>query len=169
MSETPPDTGVGPDEPAATPRSARRNRRLAIVGALALVLGSGTVLLGITTSGSRSGTLATAATRVNASMSCMRSLDSNNYPNVYLDWTIPTGTARGTTFRVFVKTSTPTYADTTARASKEYTSSYPSTSMEVDYTAANTSQTYVLTWGRTSSTGTDDKYDEFLCPKSGNS
>ena len=164
MSETPPDTGMGPDEPAASPRSARRNRRLAIVGALALVLVAGAVLVGVTTSGSRSGTLAATATRVNASMSCMRSLDSNNYPNVYLDWTIPTGTARGTTFRVFLKTTTPTYADTSAKASKQFTTTYPSTSMEVEYTAANANQTYVLTWGRTSSTGADDKYDEFLCP-----
>lgn len=163
MSETPPDTGMGPDEPAASPRSARRNRRLAVVGALALVLVAGAVLVGVTTSGSRSGTLAAAAARVSTSMSCSRSLDSNNNESVFLSWTIPPGTARGTTFRVFLKTTTPTYADTTARASREYTATYPSTSMEVEYVATNTNQTYVLTWGRTSPTGTDDKYDELFC------
>jgi len=55
MTDTPLDTGMGPDVPATTTRSTRRTRRLAIIGALALVLIAGTVLVGAQVTGSRSG------------------------------------------------------------------------------------------------------------------
>ena len=135
------------------------------MGALALVLVAGAVLVGVTTSGSRSGSLSTTATKVSALKSCSRSLNSDNMPNVYLSWNIPADTPRGTTFRVFLKSTSPTYPDTSAKASKQFTTTYPSSSMEVEYTAANADQTYVLTWGRSSSAGVDDKYDEFFCAK----
>ena len=55
MTATPNDTGMGPEAPATTTRSSRRTRRLAIVGALALVLVAGAVLVGVKTTGARSG------------------------------------------------------------------------------------------------------------------
>ena len=55
MTDTQPDTGMGPETPATSTRSNRRTRRLAIIGALALVLVAGAVLVGVKTTGGRSG------------------------------------------------------------------------------------------------------------------
>ncbi len=52
MADTQPGTGMGPETPATT---TRRTRRLALIGALALVLVAGAVLIGVSTSGARSG------------------------------------------------------------------------------------------------------------------
>ena len=59
MTAIPNDTGMGPEAPATATRSIRRTRRLAIVGALALVLVAGAVLVGVKTTGARSGATAT--------------------------------------------------------------------------------------------------------------
>lgn len=55
MTDTPNATGMGPDVPATATRSTRRTRRLAIIGALAIVLIAGAVLVGARVTGSRSG------------------------------------------------------------------------------------------------------------------
>ena len=62
MADTSHDRGMGADEPPA--RSARHTRRLAIVGALALVLVAGAVLVGVKTTGSRSGALTSSSATV---------------------------------------------------------------------------------------------------------
>ena len=62
MTATPPSTGMEADTPATTTRSTRRTRRLAIIGALALVLVAGAVLVGVKTTGARSGASYTGAT-----------------------------------------------------------------------------------------------------------
>lgn len=54
-------TGMGPDAPATATRSSRRSRRLAIVGALALVLVAGAVFVGVKTTGARGGYIAGAS------------------------------------------------------------------------------------------------------------
>ena len=64
MTAAPHDNGMGSDEPPA--RSARHTRRLAIVGALALVLVAGAVLVGVKTTGARSGALSST----NATVTC---------------------------------------------------------------------------------------------------
>ena len=56
MADTSSDAGMGPDVPATTTRSTRRTRRLAIIGAVALVVVAGAVLGGAQVTGSRSGT-----------------------------------------------------------------------------------------------------------------
>ena len=55
MSATPPDSDMGPDAPTTSTRSHRRTRNLTIIGALALVLVAGAVLVGVRTTGARSG------------------------------------------------------------------------------------------------------------------
>jgi len=65
MTDTPNSTGMGTDEPTGN-RSTRRTRRLAIVGALALVLVAGAVLVGVKTTGARSGALSST----NATVTC---------------------------------------------------------------------------------------------------
>lgn len=62
MTVTPPSTGMGPEVPATTTRSTRRTRRLTIIGALALALVAGAVLVGVGTTGARSGASYTGAT-----------------------------------------------------------------------------------------------------------
>lgn len=57
MTATSPDNDMGPDTPSSSARSTRRTRRLAIIGALALVIVAGAVLVGVKTTGARSGTL----------------------------------------------------------------------------------------------------------------
>ena len=59
MTDTPPDTGMGPETPVTTARSTRRTRRLAIIGVLALVLIAGAVFVGAQVTGSRSGATTT--------------------------------------------------------------------------------------------------------------
>ena len=54
-------TGMGPDAPATATRSSRRSRRLAIVGALALVIVAGAVFVGVKTTGARGGYIAGAS------------------------------------------------------------------------------------------------------------
>jgi len=66
MSETPASEGMGPEESMGSSRSHHRNRKLVIIGAIALVLVAGTALAGSLTSGSRSG----AATTVGSGDSC---------------------------------------------------------------------------------------------------
>ena len=62
MTATPPDTGMGPETPASTTRSTRSTRRLAIIGALAIALVAGAALVGVRTTGARSGASYTGAT-----------------------------------------------------------------------------------------------------------
>ena len=59
MTDAPNDTGMGSDVPATTTRSTRRTRRLTVIGALALVLVAGAVLVGAKASGARSGATVT--------------------------------------------------------------------------------------------------------------
>ncbi|MEI6372562.1 MAG: hypothetical protein WCP26_02160 [Actinomycetes bacterium] len=66
MTDSSDDRGMGTDEPATANRSTRRTRRLAIVGALALVLVAGAVLVGVKTTGARSGALSST----NATVTC---------------------------------------------------------------------------------------------------
>ncbi len=61
MSATPPDNDMGPDAPTTSTRSHRRTRNLTIIGALALVLVAGAVLVGVRTTGARSGALTCSA------------------------------------------------------------------------------------------------------------
>jgi len=61
MTDTSNGTGMGPQTPATTTRSSRRTRRIAIISTLALVLVAGAVLVGVKTTGARSGAL-TAST-----------------------------------------------------------------------------------------------------------
>jgi len=58
MTDTLNESGLGPETPASARRSTRRTRRVAIIGALALVLVAGAVLVGVTTSGARGGYIA---------------------------------------------------------------------------------------------------------------
>jgi len=91
MTETPPDTGMGAEAPATTTRSTRRTRRLAIIGALALVLIAGAVLVGTKVTGSRSGTVSTGAY---GTVTCTRgSTTTYKYSTAY---TPKTGTVRFT-------------------------------------------------------------------------
>ena len=62
MTDIQPDTGMGPETPATSTRSNRRTRRLAIVGALALVLVAGALLVGVKTTGGGSGAIYSGAT-----------------------------------------------------------------------------------------------------------
>ena len=57
MTDAPNDTGMVSDVPATTTPSTRRTRRLTVIGALALVLVAGAVLVGAKASGARSGSL----------------------------------------------------------------------------------------------------------------
>ncbi|MCX6460627.1 MAG: hypothetical protein NTZ03_09995 [Actinobacteria bacterium] len=78
MTETSSDNDMGPDTPASPARSTRRTRRLAIIGALALVLVAGAVLVGVKTTGARSGAL------VNKIVCSPRATSTNT---VTLTWT----------------------------------------------------------------------------------
>ncbi|MCX6459146.1 MAG: hypothetical protein NTZ03_02435 [Actinobacteria bacterium] len=64
MSATPHDNDMGPDAPITSTRSHRRTRNLTIIGALALVLVAGAVLVGVRTTGARSGALCSTACAV---------------------------------------------------------------------------------------------------------
>ena len=64
MTDTSHDHGMGSDEP--TTHSGRHTRRLAIVGVLAIVLVAGAVLVGVKSTGARSG----ATTSTNATVTC---------------------------------------------------------------------------------------------------
>ena len=64
MTDTSHDHGMGADE--STTHSGRHTRRLAIVGVLALVLVAGAVLVGVKSTGARSG----ATTSTNVTVTC---------------------------------------------------------------------------------------------------
>jgi len=170
MTATPPDTGMGPATPSVSTRSTRRTRRLAIVGALALVLVAGAVLVGVTTTGARSGTLSTAATKVNTSLTCSRSWrmeydEDYNHPLQQLWWTIPSGTPTGTTFNAYQRTGTsPPYTYSATSGSWTTTSSVTFGAIEFEVSLGKPASTYVITWGA-SSTG-DLYYSEVSCPAS---
>ena len=77
MTDAPNDTGMGSDVPATTTRSTRRTRRLTVIGALALVLVAGAVLMGAKASGARSG----AYTQVLIGVKCVTpGLTNGVYP-----------------------------------------------------------------------------------------
>ncbi len=76
MAETPPDTSMGPETPATTARSSRRTRRVAIIGALALVLVAGAVLVGAQVTGSRAGA---TTTDVIGTVSCAPATGSTTF------------------------------------------------------------------------------------------
>ena len=59
--DTDPDTGMGSDVPPDSTRVTPRARRMAIIGVIALVLVAGAVVVGVRTTGARSGALTTAA------------------------------------------------------------------------------------------------------------
>ena len=163
MTATPPENGMGPEAPVATARSARRTRRLAIIGALALVLVAGAVLVGVTATGSRSGTLSTQATKVDTKMWCSRSYrmefeEDYRFPNVWLVWTIPSGTTAGTAFSAYQRTGTsPNFTYSALLGSTALSS------INFDVATHQTGQTYVITWGRATPTVEDTKYSEVWC------
>jgi len=73
-------------EPTAS-RSSRRNRRMVLIGALALVLVAGVVLVGVQINGARSGALVGAITCVNS---------DNGDSNQSVSWTDDADTTGGT-------------------------------------------------------------------------
>jgi hypothetical protein len=170
MTATPPDTGMGPETPFVTTRSIRRTRRLTIVGALALVLVAGAVLVGVTTTGARSGSLSSTATKVNTSLTCSRSWrmedeEDYNHPLQQLWWTIPSGTPAGTTFSAYQRTGTsPTYTYSATLGSWKTNPSVTFGAIEIEVPTGTPASTYVITWGA-SSTG-DLYFSEVLCPAS---
>jgi len=173
MTATPPDTGMGPATPAVSTRSTRRTRRLAIVGALALVLVAGAVLVGVTTTGARSGLLSSTATKVNTGLYCFRSYNADysgdtGDPTVWLAWKLPSDAPDNTIYRAYQRTNSLapfTYSDELGRAQKSDLARMADGSIPIDFSVTDTSaQTYVITWGA-SSTG-DLYYSEVSCPAS---
>ena len=174
MTATPPDTGMGPETPSVTTRSIRRTRRLTIVGVLALVLVAGAVLVGVTTTGARSGSLSTEATKVNTSLYCFRSYNADyagdtGDPTVWLAWKLPSDAPVDTVYRAYQRTNSLapfTYSGELGRAQKSDLARLADGSIAIDFSVTDTSaQTYVITWGRATQTGEDTKYSEVLCQK----
>ncbi len=165
MADAPADTGTGPDVPAATTttRSTRRTRRLAIIGALALVLVASAVLVGVKTTGARSGTVSTGATKsASVTLSCYRysTNASSSYPtNIQLSWSaLPSGS------------STPTVWERQGVAGNF---TYVSPGTNINYYPTNAlfvvpngnGRTLVVTWRPAGTTGDDTTYAELWCPK----
>ena len=161
MADTSHDRGMGADEPPA--RSARHTRRLAIVGALALVLVAGAVLVGVKTTGARSGTVSTGATKsASVTLSCYRysTNASSSYPtNIQLSWSaLPSGS------------STPTVWERQGVAGNF---TYVSPGTNINYYPTNAlfvvpngnGRTLVVTWRPAGTTGDDTTYAELWCPK----
>ena len=172
MTATPPETGMGPEAPMATARSARRTRRLAIIGALALVLVAGAVLVGVTATGPRSGTLATQATKVSTSLYCFRSYNAEyagdtSTPAVWLAWKFPAGTPSTTTYRAYQRTGTSpnfVYGGELASTVQSSAAKMADGSIAVGFESPDTTaQTFVITWGRTTPTGDDTYFSEAPC------
>ena len=170
MTATPPDNGMGPETPSGTTRSTRRTRRLTIVGVLALVLVAGAVLVGVTTTGARSGKLSTVATKVNTGLTCSRNWrmeyeEDYNHPLQELWWTIPNGTPAGTTFNAYQRTGTsPPYTYSATLGSWTTNPQVTFGAIEIEVPTGTPAQTYVITWG--ASSAGDLYYSEVLCPAS---
>jgi len=173
MTATPPGTGMGPENPVTSTRSAKRTRRMIVVGALALVLVAGAVLVGVRTAGTRSGALSSAAVNVNTGLHCSRdynaeySGDTSN-PDVWLIWNIPAGSPGSTVYRAYQRTGTKpafTYsAELTSTVQSQAAHWASGGGIAFAFDTPNTSaQTFVITWGRTTSTGEDTMFSEVLC------
>ena len=161
MTEPSPDSGMGPDLPATTTRSTRRTRSVAIIGALALVLVAGAVLVGVKTTGARSGALSISATRVTLpGLACKHAVIPQGggwVPVIVgMEWT------KGTTPPTNA-TSTTTYKYYYMRKgdSTEYQLAQ-STSHSVDFGAEGTGLPYLVSWGSVNNTA-DTTYDKVYC------
>ncbi|MEI6372800.1 MAG: hypothetical protein WCP26_03370 [Actinomycetes bacterium] len=95
MNPTPADEGIAPEAPSdASPstRSKRRTRRLSIIGALALILIAGAVLVGIKSTGARSGAINIS------SISCLYPASTGAHAENELRWNDTTDTTGGDFF-----------------------------------------------------------------------
>ena len=187
MADTPPDTGMGPDIPTTASRSTRRTRRLAIIGALALVLVAGAVLVGVKSTGARSGTLNTnGMTLVDSTMSCTTYWDQGGYthPSVSFSWTpvnggqtMANGGSRDAQFSIFDGT-TVWYAaasipQTGYSDSDTYVKNFSPFTAKLTKTmwvGSRSGRTMTITWGGKDywdiqglHKGIDTKYSEIWC------
>jgi len=159
MTEPSPDTGMGSDLPVTTTRSIRRTRRVAIIGALALVLVAGAVLVGVKTTGARSGALLTSATRVTLpGLKCKTAIsfgDNTNLVIVGMEWqngTLPTNATSTTTYKYYYMVKGDNHEYQLAQ----------STSHSVDFDASGTGLPYLVSWGSENNTA-DTTYDKVYC------
>jgi hypothetical protein len=169
MTETPTDTGMGSDIPPTSTRSTRRTRRLAIIGALALVLVAGVVVIGLRAEGSRSGALSSTATKVSARITCVTGYNIQNgslyYTDRYIVLYFPTGTPAGSVFTAYERFGmSPNFTYSTGRASGAITAVQAQVSFSIPTVRYPGGQTFVVTWSPNSS-GEDTLFSEIYCPK----
>ena len=145
MTDTAPDTGMGPEPPATAASSTRRTRRLAIVGALALVLVAGAVLVGVKTTGARSGSLTSTAVREPIGLKCVWG-DFMGAELLGVQW----ATNDGTSHRVYYKIGAQEYTvEATTIGSIVTTDGYRG-------------RDYYVSWG-SANNAADTKYDFITC------
>ena len=172
MTDTPSDTTMGPDVPTTKTRSTRRTRRLAIIGVLALVLVAGAVLVGVKTTGSRSGTVSTAATKdPSVTLTCTREHPGAWDMSITLNWTaLPAGSSRPTVWERGGSSPNFTY-NSNVGDYVVYSPAYPGYPTQVTFhplIANNYSgRTEVISWKPNGTSGTDTSYAEVWCPKVG--
>ena len=145
MTDTAPDTGMGPEAPATAVSSTRRTRRLAIVGALALVLVAGAVLVGVKTTGARSGSLTSTAVREPIGLKCVWG-EFMGSELLGVQWT----TNDGSSHRVYYKSGAQEYTvEATTIGSIVTTDGYRG-------------RDYYVSWG-SANNAADTKYDFITC------
>jgi hypothetical protein len=89
VSATSMGSDMFPTADGSNARTSRRKRRVAIAGALALVVVAGAIIVGVTTTGSRSGTYTSAASRTGCA-AALASTTGNTYcvPDAGIDYTV---------------------------------------------------------------------------------
>jgi len=153
---------MGSDLPVTTTRSIRRTRRVAIIGALALVLVAGAVLVGVKTTGARSGALSSSPTRVTLpGLACKHAVSGEFGGNmvpviVGMEWTtsdvLPTNATSTTTYKYYYMVKGDNHEYQLAQ----------STSHSVDFDASGTGLPYLVSWGSENNTA-DTTYDKVYC------
>ena len=157
------------ETPTAT-RSTRRTRRLVIVGAVALVLVAGAVVVGVTTTGSRSGTVSTVATKDDSVvLTCTRvNWGGGDNMTIQLDWTaLPAGSSTPSVWERSGVSPNVTYNPNVGRNVTWWPNTTQPSRVTFWVNAANSyaGRTEVITWKPAGTSGTDTKYAEVWCPK----